>query len=58
MNREISPSPLVEPNQGAFAAILGNGKVVTWGDPQVGGDTWNLYYPAGNESMAMENPPI
>ena len=26
--------------KGAFAAILGNGKVVTWGDPRVGGDTW------------------
>ena len=29
-------------NSDAFAAVLSDGSVVTWGDPEAGGNNWDL----------------
>ena len=34
----------IEASKGAFAAVTSDGKVVTWGDPEYGGDCRNLVF--------------
>ena len=39
VSRSSSGTCSIQATQGAFAAVLGNGSVVTWGSPKHGGDS-------------------